>query len=243
MGIAVRRPVIIEDEEAAQLQRDIKRRIKREMPSRKSRHISVLPPEDWSLTIIEKGKLSEQLQIADVVPDRRQMWRLAGVLRQALRVALKDDAEALALPLGVADRFGPSDLKPAVGLTPAGWKGRRARYALHDDEGNRMPLGSLVEENQVCVGAITEALCIDPTAASETLSKAPHISVLRNRKGIRDHEFRVLGPLVEEVVPATVTLGDPVIYLHDKGYADPFEITIRPSSAAGELEPAPRKAA
>ncbi|MGC1177131.1 MAG: hypothetical protein WA843_03610 [Candidatus Saccharimonadales bacterium] len=228
-SLAVRRPVIMEDREATDIQKRLRRGLKREVPRSHARGYEMLKPQDWSVTLIEKGRLKNQLRQNDVLPTSRDMMRLAGAMRVLLLDLLAEMSTQVPLSLGETDRFGEGKPKWSLGVVPVGRRGLRAHYPEQDETGNANTLGLLVAENKICVEALTNTRLLSENQAVSTLSKTPHLKVMRNKNGIRDHEFDIVGDVVRSALPDEVMLGDPVTYLYvQQGFRKPLEASLRP---------------
>lgn len=229
-SLAIRRAVVMEPAEAKAIRRAIRRNLKAVLPRERVKGYDIVNPTDWSLTLIENKKLINQLRQADARPSSKDMMALAGLLQVMLLRQLRGSPEQLPLPLGDLDRFGKGSPKKAVGVTPLGWRGPRARYTTLAESEASQPLGVLVAENLVCIDALSGAktLKLSEAAARSTLSRTPHITVVKNMNGIRDHEFDLIEPAIQAALPDEISLADPVIYVRPRiGFRRPLETALR----------------
>ena len=245
-SFAVRQPVIMDDKQAAEIHKSLHRGLKQEFPRKMVKNFDVIPPQEWSVAILEKSKFEDTLRKSPRKPTQLEMTQLAAELGSRLRDSIVDKPDTIAMPLGQPDRFGGVDNNRRVGLAPEGWRGLNGRYAELNLDGTPSALGTLVTENLICVDALlelpldevdSEKKLLDREAAMNTLTATPHVATLENKKGIRDYGFPEVAQFVSETLPSYVTLGDPVIYLYaNETCRRPYEITVRPGSLY-EMQP------
>ena len=176
---------------------------------------------------MEQGKLVEELKSHDANPNYQKIWQLAGLLRRVLLNRMVNLPQDLPLPLGTVSLFGNQEPQQVVGIWPLGWRGQRKKYPYQDDMNQPITLGSLVLENRDCSGTIAEEIALPVEDITPALANEPHIEIVRNPGGFRDHELRDITPIIEAVRPESVTLGDPVIYLQpERGAKNLFKIPV-----------------
>jgi hypothetical protein len=206
-SFSVRRSVALDEEHrdgVVEMLRDVKEIL--------GKGYDVLPPSDLGMTTVNKTKFIERMREADARPNAHDIRSLALATRDGLARLLGGAPEELGIPTGKVDRFGSRN--NAIGVVPRGWKGYRARYALEDDMGERLPLGAITTENQYCIGVIATAMADNNKFIVDGLARTPHITLAnRKRGGIPDHEKRVITAEIEEALPEVITLTDPIIYL------------------------------
>lgn len=211
-ALAIRRPVILEDNEVDSIKRKLKRSLK-QLPRRQAKHCQVIPPESWSVTVVEQAKLIRELKSLEIPPSSQDMWRLAGLLRQLMLKKIVQMPQHIEMPLGKTELFGHASPKQYIGISPLGWRGPRARYFRNEQNNEIDVLGALVNENEICVQAIANSFPLDEDLAFDGLTNSPHLSLIRNPNGFRDHQFRMISDAISEALPASLNLGDPVIFL------------------------------
>lgn len=237
-SFAVRRPVLMDERQSQQLHNGLRKGLKKSLPGRKASNFDIIPPQEWSVAILEKTRLEDVLRKGDRRPTVIQMNKFAALLRTRLREQIADIPSVVDMPLGRLDRFGKAEPQRKIGVVPDGWRGQRARYAGYDNEEGPSTLGVLVAENQICIDALSAPFAandnkplLTPDAAATTLTRTPHVEVLINQKGVRDYELNDVSEAISSTLPSYVTLGDPVIYLYSEPEVQqPYEITVRSSS-------------
>lgn len=219
-AFGVRRGVSLDDPEVPILLRTLRKKL--------DKHYSVPPPSKLSLSTIEKNTLIERMREARAKPSSCEMRELALSTRDGLREMIADTPTRLTLPLGQIARLGSQ--RNILGIVPLGWRGYRAHYAIRDEQDKPLALGTIVAENQFSLGVISAAMATNRRFVIDGLAQTPYIPIARHNGPIQDHELRVVQDKLEDEVPDTLALDDPVIYLSNMVGHHPELIYVRDHS-------------
>jgi hypothetical protein len=219
-AFSIMREVLVDDGVAEELQREISEKLRQEASKKNSKlkpslvgHLTAHHHTRLSMTVVERSMFIRLMRDADMHPTADGMEQLAYSVRDGLEKLLKDTDRPLRLPLGQLAKFGEGDDKRKIGVVPNGWRGFGARYADRDEAGKLTPLGLIVAENELCVGAITNAMADHPRFMSGGLTRTPHVTLLTKADKIREHEMRLLAPIISDSLPDEFNFSDPRIFL------------------------------
>lgn len=237
-AFAVRRHVPVEDGTAQEIQAALKCGIKKavrakDLPRRFAKHCTVVEPERMCVTIIERGRLREGIVKLPAVHPNAHMRYLAQTLQHVLVQKARAEG-SIHFETGELDRFGEGYPKRTIGATLRGWRGPRAHYPEYNMEGERSPTSMLQDEKEICLLALGNNITLHEDFSLHTRRQTPHLSLVSNAQGFRDHEFRMLAPVISAALPSVIPLQDPTIYLHtEPGSKQPREIVVTPDLEVG----------
>lgn len=186
------------------------RRMQRDVQRRLGGAFTVMAPEFLTVKVLEQKKWIERMRELDIRPSPDDMKDLAYEVRDGLTEILDFSPSPLSLPIGRLGVYGYRE--QALGLGIQGWKGYRARYASHDENGAMTAYGAIVAENQFCLESI-EAAVGDDAFSVEGLAPTPHITIARRSDSIRARELRNIESRLEDIIPASIEVSDPIIEL------------------------------
>lgn len=175
----------------------------------------VFDPTNVSMTIIEQSKMIERLRDAKEKVDPTKSEKLALSIADSLRTNLENSTNNLRVPIGIIDTFGRYNNK--LGFIPRGWKGFNGRYARENHNGEKLPLGIIVDENRLAVGGLATAFAHNKSLVWDGITRTPHASFAVKRKGkIHKSEYRDISSelvdLVDDMNITELSFNDPVIY-------------------------------
>lgn len=198
------------------------------------RNYRVFDPRKFGLTIIEQRKLVDRFRLADEHPEPAAMENVANRLAKEIKHSLIAVPRRLTMPTGRIDGFGDNGNKDTLGVIPNGWKGFTAHYADKGLDKQVLPMPVIIREADLCVGALTNAFGgseqLQQGFSAVGFSRTPHISFARKEKGgpLSDSEIQSQSTTIDEIMPETFELFDPVIYLRLSPYQkSPIEISAR----------------
>ena len=97
-----------------------------------------------------------------------------------------------------------------------------------------LPMPVIIREADLCVGALTNAFGgneqLQQGIRTVGFSRTPHISFARKERGgsLSDSEIQSQSTIIDEIMPETLVLFDPVINLRLTPYQRaPIEISVR----------------
>lgn len=174
------------------------------------RKYEITPPDNIVIKSIEQKALIRKIKEAGERPAPEQMKNVVFSIRNELTDQLDKAPSPLEIGLGKLAVFGQNHNK--LGFTVKGWRGWRAHYAKHDDDGQLTPIGALLIENEVAMDNIATAFPEMRFATSE-LSASPHITIARKKGGeIEDYDLRIIRERMNSLEIDNVALfGDPII--------------------------------
>ena len=173
-------------------------------------------PSSISMTVVEQAKMVERLREAGERPEPTKVESLAHDIADSLESNLKGTPSSINVPIGIVDVFGGRENK--LGFIPRGWKGYNARYAREDFDGNKLPLGMIVDENRLAVGGIATAFAHNKRLVMDGITRTPHATFATKYRGkIQRSEFRDISSEIswfieEDMQTSELAFSDPVIY-------------------------------
>jgi hypothetical protein len=173
------------------------------------RQFRVIPAEQLSIKSFEQGKMIERMRQLGKHPAAATMDTVAKDIQKNLTELLSNAPPTLALPLGELGLFGYDNR--ALGVNVMGWKGNRAQYAIYDDDYRLTPLGTIAEQNEICLDRFA-AEFEDDELVVDDLASMPHVTLARHDDRIYEETFRKAKSKIQDVVPDVIEFGDPVIY-------------------------------
>jgi len=213
-SLAVERPVLISPAEAAEVKQRMIDNLKENLPRTQAARFRVLNPQDWKVTHIERDSFVNYMYSAKARPTALEISKLAGAAKAGLRELIADVPPEIDLPLEPPARFGAGQRKREIGVSP-------------HEHGS---IDLLVAENELCVNAIANNIPNTNLALYEELSRPPYVPIVRTKRAISEDDMRRVAPILKAAMPASLTLGDPVVsFMPDRAYEErPFESVVRP---------------
>lgn len=195
------------------------------------RGYEIFQPEDVSMTVIEQAKMTIQLREARERPEPEKIESLARNIASGLFRLLEDTDPGIDLPIGILSRFGSNGRRNKIGFVPRGWKGYHAKYARINEDGEKLPVGLIVDESIFAVGSIATAFSHNNRFVINGLARTPHVTFVKKIVGdITDSEFRDIAggimEVVEDMESQDLMFDDPVIYpkLYRRERAEPIAV-------------------
>lgn len=209
----ITRKVSLADSDIAEAQDEIAKEMRKRFPNTPQRY-KVKPAKALHLTLVEQRDLIEHFRATGVSPKSHDIKQVAHAIRDGLAEQIAADSGPLELPLGQLAVFGNHSTCIGVSVGPKSWRSVESRYACRD-EGRRTPFGILFEESELCQSVLDKQFSRRyPRFSAQQLRRPTHITLLRKSNSpFHRAEARHLMGIMREIMPASVTLEDPVIRL------------------------------
>jgi hypothetical protein len=209
-GIKVFRPVLAEDGTAYNMQGDIIRRILDNLPKSSRRNFRVFDSARLVMRVVDQQATVTTFKKAKYPPDRKDAKTLARSMKGGLTELLSRAPDPLPFQPGKVT-VSPEN-KEQVSVFPHGWRGHKANYAELDEAGKLTPLGLVVAEQQLCIGAVSSIMKDRGRVNREEFMVQPQIAIVGSNIGeLRGRDkFDILGA-AEACMPEVLYLGNPEI--------------------------------
>lgn len=208
-SITVYREVLNANNGAYLMQRDIIRKILA-LPECYQKFYHVTETGRLAMRVIEQKSTIDTFRKAEAHLSRHEMKSLAHSIHGGLTELLERARRPLPLPLGQLDVFGRG--KDNLVVQPRGWHGFAGNYSQRDEAGLLTPLGVIVAEKQLCVGAITLAMKNRRGFEAEGLQGEPHITLVTTRGPMGGGHKREITGIVDQCLEPELFLGNPVVH-------------------------------
>ncbi len=187
---------MIDSEAGEEYQAKLKENLRERLRRNSKKHYRVIDPNTVCLKLVDNAPVEPKYarEIAEALE-----YKLAGFIDKA--------PQFLALPVGQVACFNEAHpvrrqrSKNIVGAVPTGWRGPSARYATHDKQGARTPIGYLVGESEICTNLLGDVV------------KTPYAPIVINALGIPKLELMLVGEAAREALPEEFEWQDPQIIL------------------------------
>ncbi|NBU33159.1 hypothetical protein EB118_18010 [bacterium] len=206
----------------------------RQLHERMPKNWRVLSPGSLALTLVEQKKLVKEFRKQEECPDPERVEKVAKSIASQLKHSLFRVPRRLEVPTGLVYAFGEKHNKNKLGVIPAGWKGFSAPYAETDNQKNVLPMPIIVRETNLAIGAIATEFAQNGELAqalrATAVGRTPHITFAQKIKGgpISQAEEHAFAGLVDDILPESLTVFDPIIYLRlTKDQPDPHVLHAR----------------
>lgn len=195
----------------------------------------VFDARSLAMTIMGQRKVIQRIRDAALYPSEDLVQRAAERTAKELKQSLQGVPRRMTVPLGRVDSFGDEGKRDKVGIIPSGWKGFTARYADRGAPPQKdvLPIPVLIRETNICLGGIASTFGhneeLERGIRLAGLSTTPHVTVAQKVTGgpISHSEMQGIGAIVEECMPESLVLFDPLIQVKLATSSEKFSIPPR----------------
>jgi hypothetical protein len=244
-SFSVRRHVELADGSAE----EVHKRLKRVLRMGRNRFEGyVVAPDKLCLVMVEQRALIDQMRRAKIQPEKsasqddpplaQKVENVAVNLQLGLSKLLQNTDNRLELSL---DNPRPLKERKTVGCLPAAWRGYSANYYRRGHHERPLteakthkpefmsPNELLIAEKNLCVGAVASLFAEEakPFDATPFYSE-PHVAFVHRNAPISPSQFQNWEKKLEDIIPETVTLSDPVVYVQLERTTEPLELKAWP---------------
>jgi hypothetical protein len=251
-SFSVRRHVELADGSAE----EVHKRLKRVLRMGRNRFQGyVVAPEQLCLVMVEQRSLINQMRRAKIQPEQsasqnsdeppfaKKVENVAVSLQLGLSKLLQNSDNRLELRL---DNPRPLKERKTVGCLPAAWRGYSANYYRRGHHETPLteakaqkpefmsPNQLLIAEKNLCIGAVASLFAEEskPFDATPFYSE-PHVAFVHRNAPITPSQFQSWESKLDDIIPESVTLSDPVVYVQLERTAEPLELKVWPREEYG----------